>query len=187
MSDEYVSAMNDDFEKVSDAFKRELASIRTGRASPTLIEHVQVEVASYGATMPLNQLGSVSAPDARLLVVNPWDKGTLRDIKNAIQNAGLGLNPSDDGQIIRVPIPSLTVERRREMVKKVGIMTEEARVRARGVRRDYNELFKSLEADKEITQDDLKRYLELVQKATDDNVKKLEDLAAAKEKEVMEV
>lgn len=187
MSDEYLSAMNDDFSKVVDAFKRELASIRTGRASPALIEHLQVEVKSYGTAMPLNQLGSVSAPDARLLVVNPWDKGTLRDIKEAIANAGIGLNPSDDGQVIRVPIPALTTERRKEMVKQVGKMTEEARVKARGVRRDYNELFKGLLDDKEITEDDLKRTLEKVQKSTDEIVKKLEDLAAAKEKEVLEV
>lgn len=187
MVDEYISSMTDDFGKVVDAFKRELSSIRTGRASPALIEHLSVEVKSYGASMPLNQLGSVSAPDARLLVVNPWDKGTLRDIKEAIANAGIGLNPSDDGQIIRVPIPALTSERRKEMVKQVGKMTEEARVRARGVRRDYNELFKGLLDDKEITEDELKRTLERVQKATDENIRRLEELAEAKEKEVLEV
>lgn len=187
MVDEYISSMGDDFGKVLEAFKRELASIRTGRASPALIEHISVEVKSYGASMPLNQLGSVSAPDARLLVVNPWDKGTLRDIKEAIANAGIGLNPSDDGQIIRVPIPALTSERRKEMVKQVGKMTEEARIKARGVRRDYNELFKGLLDDKEITEDELKRTLERVQKSTDENIRRLEELAEAKEKEVLEV
>lgn len=187
MSDEYLQAMYDDFEKAVGAFKRDLATIRTGRASPALIEGVVVNVSSYGAVMPLNQLSSISAPDARLLVVNPWDKGTIGDIEKAIQSSGLGLNPSNDGQIVRVPIPALTTERRKEMVKLVGKMTEEGRVRARGVRRDYNELFKSLEADKEITQDDLKRYLEQVQKSTDENIKKIEELAAAKEKEVLEV
>lgn len=187
MSDEYVQSMHDDFGKVVEAFKRDLSAIRTGRASPALIEHLPVEVASYGTTMPLNQLGNVTAPDARLLVVNPWDKGTLKDIKNAIANAGLGLNPSDDGQILRVPIPALTTERRKEMVKLIGTKTEDARVKARGVRRDYNELFKSLEADKDITQDDLKRYLEVVQKSTDDYVRKLDDMAGAKEKEVLEL
>jgi ribosome recycling factor len=178
--------MNDDFEKVVDAFKKELTSVRTGRASPALIESLQVNVASYGAQMPLNQLSSISAPDARLLVVNPWDKGTLNDIEKAIKASGLGFNPSNDGQLIRVPIPALTSERRKEMVRLVGRMTEESRVRARAVRRDYNELFKSLEADKDITQDDLKRYLDQVQKTTDEIIKKVEDLALIKEKEVLE-
>lgn len=188
MSNEYLEAMNDDFAKAMDLFKRELSTIRTGRATPALIDHLQIEVSSYGGSaMPLKQIASISAPDARLLVVNPWDKGTLKDIERGIRDANLGLNPSNDGQLIRVPIPALTTERRKEMVKQVGKMTEEGRVRARAVRRDYNELFKELETSKEITQDDLKRLLEVVQKTTDEVIKKVEDLAAAKEKEVAEV
>ena len=187
MSDEYLDAMNEDFGKTVDAFQKELTSIRTGRASPQLIEGVAVNVATYGAVMPLNQLATISAPDARLLVVNPWDKGTISDIEKGIMSSGLGLNPSNDGQIIRVPIPALTGDRRKEMVKQVGKLTEEYRVRARGVRREYNDIFKDLEASKDIGQDDLKRVLDLVQKATDEAIRKLDEQAAAKEKEVLEV
>src|SRR5689334_2860737 len=124
MSDEYISAMDEDFVKSLDLFKRDLATIRTGRATPALIEHLQVEVSSYGASMPLNQLASISAPDARLLVVNAWDKGTMKDIEKGIRDANLGLNPSNDGQVIRVPIPALTTERRKDLVKSLGKMTE---------------------------------------------------------------
>lgn len=187
MSDEYLSAMNDDFEKVVASLKRELSSVRTGRASPQLIEAVQVQVQSYGTNMPLNQLASISCPDARLLVVNPWDKNTIGDIEKGIMAAGLGLNPSNDGQVVRVPIPALTGERRQALVKTVGKMAEEARVRARGVRKEYNDLFKGLEADKELNQDDLKRMLERVQAATDDTVKVIDAVSADKEKEVLDV
>lgn len=187
MSDEYLTAMDEDFVKSLDTFKRDLATIRTGRATPALIEHLSVEVSSYGTAMPLKQLASISAPDARLLVVNAWDKTTLKDIEKGIRDANLGLNPSNDGQIIRVPIPALTMERRKDLVKSLGKMTEEARVRARGVRREYNELFKELHDSKEITEDDLKRLLEKVQKATDEAIKKLDELAVHKEKEVLEV
>jgi ribosome recycling factor len=187
MSDEYLSAMRDDFKKVTDDFKRDLATIRTGRATPQLLDAVQVQVQSYGATMPLNQLASISAPDARLLVVNPWDKGTLADIEKAIQSSGLGFNPMSDGQIIRVPIPALTGERRQEMVKSVKKLLEDHRVAARHVRREYNELFKDLKNSRDITEDELKTNLELVQKATDDSIAALEKIGAEKEKEVLEV
>ncbi len=185
--EEYLDSLKDDMAKTIDAFMRDLSTVRTGRASPQLLDGVQVQVASYGATMPLNQLATVTAPDPRLLVVNPWDKSTLGDIDKAITAAGLGLNPNNDGTIIRVPIPALTGERRREMVKQVGRFTEDARIRVRRVRRDYNELFKSLESDKEITEDDLRRALDLVQKATDAHVSKVESIGDTKQKEVMEV
>ena len=185
--EEYLDSLKDDMAKTIDAFMRDLATVRTGRASPQLLDGVTVPVASYGATMPLNQLATVTAPDPRLLVVNPWDKSTLGDIDKAITAAGLGLNPNNDGTIIRVPIPALTGERRREMVKQVGRLTEDARIRVRRVRRDYNELFKSLESDKEITEDELRRSLDLVQKSTDAHVAKVEEISEAKQKEVMEV
>ena len=145
MSDEYLEAMRDDFQQVVDSLKRDLSTIRTGRASPQLLETVSVQVQAYGSSMPLNQLATISAPDARLLVVNPWDKGTLPDIERAIMNSELGLNPGSDGQVIRVPIPALTGERRQELVKRVGRMCEEARIRGRGVRKEYNDIFKELE------------------------------------------
>ena len=184
---EYLDSLKDDMVKSVDSFKRDLATVRTGRASPQLLDGVTVQVASYGANMPLNQLATVTAPDPRLLVVNPWDKSTLGDIEKAIAAAGLGLNPNNDGTIIRVPIPALTGERRKEMVKQVGRMTEDARIRVRRVRKEYNDLFKELESDKEITEDDLRRALDLVQKSTDKNVVRVEEIAESKQKEVMEV
>jgi ribosome recycling factor len=187
MSDEYIEAMKGDFRKVLDDLKKDLSSIRTGRATPQLLDSVQVHVQSYGATMPINQLATISAPDARLLVVNPWDKGTLHDIEKSIMSSGLGLNPSSDGQIIRVPIPALTGERRQEMVKAVKKMLEDHRVAARQVRREYNELFKSLQADREITEDELKKLLDNVQKSTDDTIAAVDAMGTDKEKEVLEV
>jgi ribosome recycling factor len=187
MSDEYIEAMNDDFDKVVASLKRDLSTIRTGRASPQLLETVSVQVQAYGSSMPLNQLATISAPDARLLVVNPWDKATIHDIERSIMNTDLGLNPSSDGQVVRVPIPPLTGERRQELVKRVGKMCEDARIRGRGVRKDYNDIFKELESDKDINKDDLKRYLNSVQEATDTNMKDLSEVAATKEKEVLDV
>ena len=187
MSAEYLSSLNDDMNKVMDALKRDLLAVRTGRASPGLIENLQVMVQTYGSAMSLRELGSIAAPDARLLVVNPWDKGTLHDIERAIASAGLGFNPSNDGQVIRIPIPPLTGERRQALVKIVKKSGEEAKVHARGVRREYNEIFKSLNDDKDITDDELKKLLEKVQTTTDAFVKKIDDICTAKEKEVFEV
>ncbi len=187
MTDEYLEAMNDDFDKVVAHLKKELTTIRTGRATPQLLENISVSVAAYGSSMPMNQLATITAPDARMLVVNAWDKSTMIDIEKAIANANLGLNPSNDGQIIRVPVPALTGERRQELVKKCGTMCEDARIRGRAVRKDYNDIFKGLENDKEITEDELKRLLEQVQKATDTVMTLLSDVAAEKEKEVLDV
>lgn len=187
MSQEYLDAMKDDFVKVVDSLRRDLASIRTGRATPALLENVSVQVQAYGSSMPLNQLATVTAPDARMLMVNPWDKGTVPDIERAIMNSDIGLNPASDGTVIRVPVPALTGERRQELVKKVGKMCEDARIRGRGVRKEYNDIFKELESDKEINQDDLKGYLVDVQTATDNNMNTLSEVAAAKEKEVLDV
>lgn len=186
MTSEYIDAMNEDFAKVDSHLERELTTVRTGRASPQILENLQVEVASYGAKMPVNQLATISAPDARMLVVNPWDKGTIPDIERGIAVSGLNLNPSNDGQIIRVPIPALTGERRKQLVRQVGQMLESARVRARGVRKEYNDIFRELESEKEISEDELKRLLEQVQKGTDSSVKRLEAAAAAKEQEVLD-
>ena len=187
MTAEYLSSMNDDMKGALDHLKRELGTLRTGRASPALLDSVQVHVTSYGATMPINQLATISAPDARLLVVSPWDKTTLSDIEKSIGSSGLGLNPSSDGQIIRVPIPALTGERREELRRLCKKYGEDHKVRVRGVRREYNELFKELESEKEISEDELSRLLKQVQKATDDNVAKIDDIVAAKEKEILEV
>ena len=187
MVNEYLDAMKDDMKSAIEHLKKELATLRTGRASPALLDGVTVHVSSYGATMPINQLATVSAPDARLLVVSPWDKTTLPDVEKAIGTAGLGLNPSNDGQIIRVPIPALTGERRGELCKLARKYGEDHKIRIRGVRREYNDMFKSLESDKEISEDELDRLLKQVQKSTDDHGAQVDALVAAREKEIQEV
>lgn len=187
MDDEYLNSCIADMEKALDSLKRDLLGVRTGRASPGLLEGLPVHVQSYGSTMTLRELAGIAAPDARLLVVNPWDKGTLMDIERAIATAGLGFNPSNDGQIIRIPIPPLTGERRQALVKVVKKEGEDAKVRVRAVRREYNELYKAMCDDKDITEDELKRALDKVQAQTDAYVKKVDEICAAKEKEVLEV
>jgi ribosome recycling factor len=185
--DEYLDALADDMNAAIESLKKELSKVRTGRATPKLLDGVQVVVQSYGATMPLNQLATVQAPDARLLTVTPWDKTTLTDVERAIVAAGLGLNPSNDGQLIRVPVPPLTQDRREALVKIVRGNGEDAKVRVRHIRRDYNETFKQSEDDGDISEDDLHRLLKLVQEKTDAYVSKVDALVSEKEAEVLEV
>jgi ribosome recycling factor len=183
---EYLDSLVDDMSKCIEAFRKDLNSVRTGRASPQILDSVQVTVPSYGVTMPINQLATITAPDSRLLVVNAWDKNTLGDIERAITAASLGLNPSSDGNVIRVPIPALTGERRQEMVKAVRRFAEEARVKVRHVRREYNDIFRDLEGEGEISEDDLKRALEQVQKTTDEYIARVDAVSNQKEKDVLE-
>lgn len=185
--DEYIDAMKDDMVKATDALKHSLQTVRTGRATPQLVDGVMVHVASYGTQMPINQLATVQAPDARLLVITPWDKSTLADVERAILQADLGLNPSNDGQLIRVPVPALTADRRQDLVRQVRKFVEESRIRARHIRREYNDIFKQAESDGDISEDELHRFLSRVQEATDACIKKLDELAEAKEAEVLEV
>jgi len=187
MANEYLQSMDDDFKKAIAAFEKDLTSVRTGRATPQLLDGVNVHVAAYGSSMPLNQLASIAAPDARLLVVNPWDKSTIPDIEKGIQAAGLGLNPSNDGQVVRVPIPALTGDRRQDLVRAVKKMAEDARIRSRHVRREYNDIFKELESEKEVSEDELARMLKRVQEATNGSIGRIDKIADAKEKEVLEV
>ncbi len=187
MTDEYLDAMTEDFKKALAAFEKDLGSVRTGQASPQILDSVQVHVTSYDSKMLLKQLAKISAPDARMLTVNPWDKGTIKDIEKAILSSGLGLNPSSDGQLIRLPIPPLTGERRQQLVRLVRKMAESSRVRIRQIRREYNDIFKEMESDKDISPDELKRLLEVVQSGTNGAVKTLDGIAAAKEQEVLEV
>lgn len=185
--DEFLGAAEDDMKVAWEHLGKELQKVRTGRASPKLLESVTIEVHAYGATMPINQLATVQVADARLLVVSPWDKSTIQDIERGILSAGIGLNPSSDGQVVRVPVPPLTAERRRDLVKQVKTMGEDAKVRIRQIRREYNETFKEAEKDGDITKDQLDRYLEKVQSLTDDFVVKVDKLVDAKELEVVEV
>lgn len=185
--DEYLEAMHEDMAKAQEALRGSLAKIRTGRASPALVEGVMVHVASYGAQMPLNQLATVQAADARLLIITPWDKSTLPDIERSIVAADLGLNPSNDGQLIRLPVPALTADRRQELVRQVRKVGEDIKVRLRHIRREYNDIIKGAEKDGEISEDDSRRFLGRIQVATDDNVALVDSSMTSKEAEVQEV
>jgi ribosome recycling factor len=166
-----------------DSFRSDLGGLRTGRANTTLLDPVVVDV--YGANMPLNQVATVSAPEPRLLSVQVWDKSNMNAVEKAIHQAGLGLNPIIDGQLIRLPIPDLTEERRRELAKLAGQYAEKAKIAIRNVRRDGNDSIKADENKKVISEDDRKRLEEEVQKMTDAMIKEVDDAAANKEKEIM--
>jgi ribosome recycling factor len=168
-----------------DALKKELGGLRTGRASVNLLDPVMVD--AYGQRMPLNQVGTVSAPEPRLLAVNVWDKGLVVSVAKAIREAGLGLNPSPDGQLVRVPIPELTAERRGELAKLAHKYAEQGRVAVRNVRRDGMESLKKLEKDHKISQDEHRQKSDEVQKLTDRYVKQVDEVLAHKEKEIMTV
>jgi ribosome recycling factor len=172
-------------DKAVDDFRREMAAVRTGRASVHMLDGVQVEY--YGSAMPLNQIAQVHAPEAQLITVQPFDPSSLANIEKAIRAADLGLNPMNDGKIIRVPVPPLTEERRRDMVKHLHKILEEHRTAVRNIRRDGNELIKKALKDKRITEDDERRSLEEIQRLTDDEIRKMEEMSKAKEKEVMEI
>jgi len=168
-----------------EATKREFATIRTGRANPAILDNIQVE--AYDSRMPINQLATISAPEPRLLVVSPWDKSVLGAIRNAITTSNLGLNPQSDGNILRIPLPQLTEERRKELAKMVSRRTEESKVAIRNVRRDAIEDLRKLEKNHEITEDDLKRAQDQVQKLTDKYIQEVDRLHDAKVAEIMEV
>lgn len=184
MQDEAVELATDGMVKAIDHLREELAKVRAGRANPALLDAVKVE--SYGTQMPLNQVATVTVGDARLLVIKPYDRNTIGEIEKAVNNAGLGLNASSDGVVIRVPIPALTEERRRDLTKQVHSLGEEAKIAVRQARRDANDLLKDAEKAKEISKDDLKRGLENVQSVTDDHIKQVEEVVAKKESEIME-
>lgn len=163
----------------------EFGGLRTGRASPNLLDVVQVEM--YGSHMPLSQLGTVSAPEPRMLTVQVWDKTAVKAVEKAIANANLGLNPAADGQLIRVPIPPLSEERRKEMVKVAGKYAEQAKVAIRNVRRDGMDALKAQEKAGQISEDDLHKQSDQIQKLTDDFVKKVDEALVVKEKDIMAV
>jgi ribosome recycling factor len=166
-----------------DALRHDLGGLRTGRASVALLDPIQVEV--YGAQMPLNQVATVSVPEARMLSVQVWDRSNIQPVEKAIRSAGLGLNPITDGQLIRLPIPDLTEERRKELAKLVGQYAEKARVAVRNVRRDGMDHLKADEKKHEISEDERKRLETEVQKLTDETIKEIDELAHGKEKEIL--
>lgn len=171
-------------EKVLTELQQEMAHIRTGRANIGLLDSVRVDY--YGSPVPLNQVAQLHVPEPAMITVQPWDASTIRDIERAIRNSDLGLNPSNDGKIVRVPIPPLTEERRRELAKKLSHIAEERRVGLRNVRRDANEHLKKMLKDKLISEDDERQALEIIQKLTDSQIAKIDQAAKAKEKEILE-
>jgi len=172
-------------ERGIEAFRKELGKVRTGRASFSLLEGVKVDY--YGTITPLQQVGALSVPESRMITVTPWDAKMIGPIEKAIQSAGLGLNPSSDGKMVRIPIPPLTEERRKELAKVVRKMAEDARVAVRNVRRESIEKLKEKEKKKEISEDHVKRGQERIQKETDAFIKKIEEILKAKEQEILEV
>lgn len=168
-----------------DAFRKELGKIRTGRASFSLLDGIKVDY--YGTPTPLQQVGTLAVPESRMITVTPWDAKMVGPIEKAIQSSGLGLNPSNDGKIVRIPIPPLTEERRKDLVKVVRKMAEDGRIAVRNIRREAIDRIKESEKKKEISEDELKRWQDRIQKETDGYVKKIDEILKAKEQEIMEV
>jgi ribosome recycling factor len=166
-------------------FQANLASTRTGRASVHMLDQVKVE--AYGSHMPINQLAQVSTPEAQLILISPYDPSVLKDIEKALRTSDLGFNPQTDGKVIRVPVPPMTEERRRDVVKHLNKVLEEHRTAIRNVRRDGNDVMKKLAKEKKISEDEEKRALEEVQKMTDEEIRRMEELSRKKEVEVMQV
>ncbi|MRG85368.1 ribosome recycling factor [Salinibacillus xinjiangensis] len=185
MSQAVINETKEKMEKATQAYTKQLATVRAGRANPSILDSVTVEY--YGAVTPLNQLANVSAPEARLLVITPYDKSILGDIEKAILKADLGLTPTNDGNVIRINIPALTEERRKDLVKVVKKYAEEAKVQIRNIRRDSNDQLKKLEKDGDLTEDELHGFQDDVQKETDNYIKKIDDLTKSKEEEILEV
>jgi ribosome recycling factor len=172
-------------EKAVEDFRKELASVRTGRANVSLLDHIRVDY--HGTPMPINQLGTMTVPDPTLILISPWDPSVVPLVDKAIRTSDLGLNPATDGKVVRVPIPPLTEERRKELVKHLHKALENHRTAVRNIRRDMKEAIEKLEKEKKISEDEKKRSLDELEKLTHSETKKLEDFSAAKEKEVMEI
>ncbi|WP_277630332.1 ribosome recycling factor [Atopococcus tabaci] len=185
MSDALLKDTKAKMEKAEQALRRELAGIRAGNANPSLLNRIDVEY--YGVMTPLNQLAQISVPEARLLMVTPYDKSSISEIEKAIQRSDLGITPANDGSVIRLAIPPLTEERRKEIAKQVGKEAENAKIAVRNIRRDAMDQLKKEEKSGEITEDDLRRYEKDVQKLTDDSVANIDKIAEEKEKEILDI
>ena len=185
MPKEVMDQTKDRMEKAIGSFTRQLASIRAGRANASLLD--RITVLYYGAPTPLNQMAGISVPEARLMVIQPYDKTTIGDIEKAILKSDIGITPSNDGSVIRLAVPALTEERRKELVKEVKKEAEESKIAIRNVRRDANDELKKLEKNSEITEDELRREGEEIQKLTDSYIVKIDEIAKEKENEIMEI
>ncbi len=182
---EVIDKLRQKAERTKDALKRDLNTVRAGRANPALLDRIYLDY--YGVSTPLKNMSNISAPDPRTLMIAPFDPKSIQDIEKAINIANLGINPANDGKVIRLTIPQVTEERRKELVKQVRKMGEDAKVAIRNERRDANDVLKKQEKAGEITEDDLKKELSEVQKQTDIGIKDIDDITSIKEKEIMEV
>jgi len=185
MQKEAKKRLTERMEKTLEALKKDLGAVRTGRASLSIFDGIMVDY--FGTPTPINHVATLSIPESRLITIQPWDPKTIPDIEKAIQKADLGLNPNNDGKIIRVAIPQLTEERRKQIVKQVHKRGEEAKIALRNIRRDGNEEMKKMEKEQHISEDETKRSLEEIQKITDSFIKKVDEMLAHKEEELMEV
>ncbi len=185
MIEQILTEINSKMQKAVDALKRDLAGIRTGRASPALVEHIKADY--HGVLTPINQMAAISVPEAKMILIQPWDRGSIRSIEKAILTSDLGLNPTSDSNVIRIPLPPLTEERRKELTRAVHKRLEEARIEVRNLRRDGIEKLRQSEKNKEISQDQNTRASEQLQKLTDSFIDKVNDTGQAKETEIMEV
>jgi ribosome recycling factor len=185
MVSDVLKDLQANLDKGIDALKKDLGKVRTGRANVAILDGLRVDY--YGTPTPLNQVSSVSAPDPRLITIKPWEKSLIPEIEKVIRSSQLGLNPSSDGEIVRLPMPPLTEERRKDLVKMVKKMAEDSKVALRNARRDANEMLKEFLKDKDITEDEEKAGLKKVQEATDAAVTKVDDVVAKKDKEIMEI
>ncbi|SRR5690554_5752424 len=185
MGDAIIKDCKDRMKKATQALSRQLATVRAGRANPSILDSVFVEY--YGANTPLNQLATVSAPEPRLIVISPYDQSAMENIEKAILKADLGLTPNNDGKVIRINIPILTEERRKELVKVVRKYAEESRIQVRNIRRDANDEFKKMEKNGDLTEDESRTYQDDVQKITDNHIDEIDQMLEAKEEEILEV
>ena len=182
---EIQNKLQQQMDKTIEALKHEFATIRAGRANAQMLDKIRVDY--YGTPTPINQIGAISVPEPRTLMINPWDKSAMKDIETAIRNSDLGLNPTNDGEVIRLNVPALTEERRKELCKQAKKASEDFKVRIRNERRDANDKLKKLEKEGEITEDDLKKAQDNVQKMTDKYIKEIDTLLDIKEKDIMAV
>ena len=182
---EIQNTLQQQMDKTIEALKHEFSTIRAGRANAQMLDKIRVDY--YGTPTPINQVGSISVPEPRTLMINPWDKSAMKDIETAIRNSDLGLNPTNDGEVIRLNVPALTEERRKELCKQAKKASEDFKVRIRNERRDANDKLKKLEKEGEITEDDLKKAQDNVQKMTDKYIKEIDTLLDIKEKDIMAV
>ena len=185
MVNDIVKSLQGDLDKAIDAFRRELGKVRTGRANLSILDGVRVDY--YGTPTPLNQVASCNVADARLITIKPWERSLIPEIEKSIRAAQLGLNPQSDGELVRLPMPALTQERRQELVKVVKKMAEEAKVALRGARRDANEMLKEALKEGAVTEDDERKGLKTIQDTTDKAVGKVDEIVGKKESEILEV